>query len=160
MTSYACYSLGPFTLKKEVSSAIDRLAAWKITATSRVQKLAIKGYWVMLPPAKNRAAANKNITKLKELNIKDYFLVTTGSKKYAISLGVYSKSISARRRLDAMKKLSLNPEIETVDLPRRQYWLDWPKASATLSAENLAELQNTFKDIGQVERQCQSKDTP
>ena len=157
LSSYACYSLGPFTLKEEASSAEKRLEAWGIQSTRRVQKLAVKGYWVMLPPASNRKQAKASVAKLKELNVKDYFLVTTGSKKYAISLGVFSKSSSARRRLDAMKKLGLKPQIDTVDLPRRQYWLDWPKLSTALTADKLANLQKTFKNVGQVERQCQSK---
>ena len=154
-STYSCYSLGPFKLKKEASSASKRLAKWDIIAKRRTHKLSHTGYWVLLKPAKNRRAAKKNITRLKELKVQDYFLVSTGSKKYAISLGVYSKSSSAKRRLKALKKLGLKPVIETVDIPRRQYWLDWPSQQNSLDTKQLSRLQKKFQSVGQVERECQ-----
>jgi len=150
----ACFSVGPFTRKQEARAAQKKLKKWDIQSKRRVQKVSTEGFWVIIPPAKSRKLANSQIKKLKELGIRDYFLVATGSQKNAISLGVFSKSSSAKRRLKQMKDKGVKAKITGVDLPKRSYWLDWPATDAALSADRLAQLQNTFKNIGKVSVKC------
>ncbi len=149
-----CFSVGPFARKAAARAAQKRLKKWGVQAKRRVHKTVAEGFWVIIPPLKSRKVANRQIKKIKELGIRDYFLVATGSQKNAISLGVFSKSSSARRRLAEMKKKGVKATISAVDLPKRSYWLDWPSAEAALTVEQLARLQKTFQGIGKVSLNC------
>lgn len=149
-----CFSVGPLTRKQEARAVQKKLKKWDIKSSRRVVKTSTDGYWVIIPSAKSRKLANRKIKKLKELGIRDYFLVATGSQKNAISLGVFSKSSSARRRLKQMKQKGIKAQISGVDLPKRSYWLDWPASDAALTADQLATLQKSFKGIGKVSLKC------
>lgn len=153
-TALACYSVGPFALKTEARAAQKRLSKWNIQARRRVHKTSAEGFWVIIPAAKTRNEASRKIKKLKELGIRDYFLVATGSQKNAISLGVFSKSASARRRLKEMKQKGVEAQITGVDLPKRSYWLDWPATDTGLTADQLGMLQKTFQGVGKVSVNC------
>jgi len=149
-----CFSIGPLARKAAARAVQKKLSKWNISAKWRVHKTSTEGFWVIIPPSKSRKLANKKIKKLKELGIRDYFLVATGSQKNAISLGVFSKSSSARRRLKDMKSKGVKAKIASADLPKRSYWLDWPTTGHSLSAEQLGTLQKTFKGIGKVSINC------
>jgi len=123
-----CFSLGPFENKKQAGSASKLLKAGSIKAKIVMRKDARrKAYWVLLAPAESRKAAKKDIKRLKKLNITDYFLVATGEMANAISLGVFTQFESAHRRIKQMQGLGFTPRFEKVDLPKREYWLDWPE---------------------------------
>ncbi len=149
-----CFSIGPFARKTEVRAAKKRLEKWGVQAKRRVHKVSAEGFWVIIPPLKSRKAANRKIKKIKELGIHDYFRVATGSQKNAISLGVFSKSSSARRRLAEMQRKGIKASILAVDLPKRSYWLDWPSTETALTTEQLARLQKTFQGVGKVSLNC------
>ncbi|VAW93656.1 hypothetical protein MNBD_GAMMA23-669 [hydrothermal vent metagenome] len=149
-----CFSVGPFARKAEVRAAQKRLNKWDIQSKRRVHKTLADGFWVIIPPLKSSKAAGLQIKKLKELGVSDYSPVSIGSEKNAISLGIFSKSSSARRRLAEMKKFGVKAKIVSKDLPRRSYWLDWPSTGTALTAEQLARLQKTFKGIGKVSLNC------
>lgn len=150
----ACYSVGPFARKTVVRAAQKRLRKWNIQAKRRVYKTSVDGFWVIIPAVKTRKEARRKIKKLKELGVSDYFLVATGSQKNAISLGVFSKSSSARRRLKEMKQKGVKAQITGVDLPKRSYWLDWPTTETGLTANQLGMLQKTFRGVGKVSVNC------
>jgi len=150
----ACFSVGPFSRKTEVRAAKKKMQKWDIDAKRRVHKTSAEGFWVIIMPSKTRKAANRKIKKIKELGIKDYFLVATGSQKNAISLGVFSKSSSARRRMKEMNQKGVKAQIIGVDLPKRSYWLDWLATGTPLTANQLSMLQNTFKGVGKVSLNC------
>lgn len=149
-----CFSVGPFAGKTETSAAQKKLAKWRIDTKLRVVKTTAEGFWVIIPSFETRKMANLQVKKLKELGVKDYFLVTTGSQKNAISLGVFSKSSSAKRRLAEMKTKGVKATITAVDLPKRSYWLDWPVSQTPLTAEQLNLLQKTFQGVGKVSINC------
>lgn len=150
----ACFSVGAFSRKAEVRAAQKRLSKWNIKTKRRVSKTSVEGFWVIIPSTKTRKGAKRKIKKLKELGISDYFLVAAGSQKNAISLGVFSKSSSARRRLKEMKRKGVKAKIIGVDLPKRSYWLDWSATGTALTADQLGILQKTFKRIGKVSINC------
>ncbi len=122
-----CLDLGPFETVKQASRAAAALKAHGIKARQRINREARrKAYWVLLPPAISREEARKTLKKLKKQKINDYFLVPTGDKANAISLGVFSKFESAHRRIKQMQKLGFKPVFEKVELAKREYWLEWP----------------------------------
>ena len=152
-----CYTLGPFKSKSDATNLRKELDSLGITAIRRMSKDNTRqGYWVILPPEANRTAAKAHIETLKSKGIKDYFLVATGEQTNAVSLGVFSKSESAQRRYEEIRDLGFNARIEKVDLPLREYWLDWP-VEQNLLPDVLEKYRQKFPGIGQTERACGAK---
>lgn len=58
------------------------------------------GYWVYMPPLRNRAAVNRKIAELKALGVREYFVVQgAGTWRNAISLGVFKTHEAAQNFL-------------------------------------------------------------
>lgn len=151
-----CFSLGPFEDKQQASLANGILKTAGIEAERRLSKEARrKAYWVLLPPAESREAAQKSAARLKELKVTDYFLVATGEKTNAISLGVYSQFESAHRRIKEMQAFGFKPDFEKVELPKREYWLDWPRESGkTIPEAEMKKIRKISDQVRQIERGC------
>jgi hypothetical protein len=149
-----CNTLGPFKSKKAANAIKAELVALGIKAERRTSKdNKRKGFWVLLPPEETRKLAREHIKELKNQNVKDYFLVVTGEQINAVSLGVFSKSELAQRRYDQIKKLGFNVKIRQIDLPLREYWLDWPRDQQLLP-EVLDSFRERHPNIGQTDRAC------
>lgn len=62
------------------------------------------GYWVYIPPLKNKAAAKRKVAELKALGVGEYFIVqTAGHWHNAISLGVFKTQDAAQNFLDYLR---------------------------------------------------------
>ena len=152
-----CYTLGPFKTTATAAGLRKELEDLGITAQRRISKDNTRqGYWVIIPPESNRNAAKAHVKILKEKEVKDYFLVVTGEQTNAVSLGVFSRSELAQRRYEEIKELGFSVRIEKVDLPLREYWLDWP-IEQTLLPEVFDKIRQAHPDIGQTERVCGTK---
>lgn len=152
-----CYTLGPFKSTSSAASLRKELEAIGITAVRRMSKDNTRqGYWVIIPPEQDRNTAKAHVKVLKEKDVKDYFLVVSGEQTNAVSLGVFSRSELAQRRYAEIKQLGFKVRIEKVDLPLREYWLDWP-IEQTLSPDVLDKFRQAHPDIGQTERACGAK---
>ena len=151
-----CYSLGPFEDKNQAGLANEILKSSGIKAKRRVRKDARrKAYWVLLPPAESREEAQKSVARLKQLKVNDYFMVVTGEKTNAVSLGVYTKFESAHRRIKEMQELGFKPEFEKVELPKREYWWDWPRdGNKLLNDEEMEKIQAISDAARNIERDC------
>ena len=151
-----CFSLGPFTKKIKFEKAQQQLTEEGLeTKRLRLRDTSKSGFWVILPASETRKEANKHIRRLKELKIKDYFLVATGANQNAVSLGVYSQKKLARRRVDEMIRKGFIPRMESVALPRKVYWLNWYKDSEQQPEYSiLAKIKNISPQISKIERSC------
>jgi cell division protein FtsN len=152
----SCFSLGPFADKQQADLVSGLLKSSGIKAKRRISKDARrKAYWVLLPPAESKEAAQKSVARLKQLKVDDYFMVVTGDKTNAISLGVFSKFESAHRRIKEIQDLGFKPEFEKVELPKREYWWDWPKdGGKSLDASVMTKIKNISNQARQIEREC------
>ncbi len=149
-----CYSLGPVSSKSKATALRDSLAIEGISAKYRLNKDKTRqGFWVIIPAENKRADAKKHIQLLKNKGVKDYFLVVTGQHTNAVSLGVFSRFELAQRRYEDIQRYGVKLQIEKVDLPQREYWLDWPQ-DKPLSPTVLDELRQRFPGIGQTDRAC------
>ena len=156
-TAASCYTLGPFRAVNDANAVRSQLKAAGLSAKRRMSKdTSRKGFWVLLPPAASRAEARKDINVLKEKGIKDYFLVVTGDQTNAVSLGVFAQSDTAKRRYDEIKAMGFEPKIQNVDLPLREYWLDWP-VEQSIPADLLGKINKQYNGIGQATRTCNSE---
>ncbi|MBI2285983.1 MAG: SPOR domain-containing protein [Nitrosomonadales bacterium] len=62
------------------------------------------GYWVYIPPQKNKAAVNQKIAQLKARGVDEYFVVPdAGPWLNAISLGVFKTREAAQHFLDELR---------------------------------------------------------
>lgn len=151
-----CYTLGPFKTKEDANAVREQLTTVGLPAKRRLSKdNSRKGFWVLLPPEASRQQARQNIEQLKEKGIKDYFLVVTGEQTNAVSLGVFSQTDTAQRRMDEIKALGFSPKLQSVDLPLREYWLDWP-VDQVLLPDVLEKIRKQYNGVGQTERACPS----
>jgi len=148
-----CNTIGPFKSKKLANTLRKKLKKLGIPTKRRTSKDKRKGIWVLIPPADSRKIARQSVAKLKKNNVDDYFLVVSGEQTNAVSLGVFSQSNLAQRRYDEMLALGFKIEIRQVDLPKREYWLDWPK-DRPLSPSILDKFRLQFPNIGHADRTC------
>lgn len=98
-----CLEWGDFS-GTDLKRATDLLSAMQLGDKLSQREIQYdKGYWVYIPPLKNRAAANKKIAQLKSLGIKEYFIVQeSGSFRHAISLGVFKTEETAQNYLNEL----------------------------------------------------------
>jgi hypothetical protein len=62
------------------------------------------GYWVYIPPLKNKAAVNRKVAELKALGVREYFIIqSAGSWRNAISLGVFKTPDAAQNFLNHLR---------------------------------------------------------
>lgn len=153
-TRARCNTLGPFKKKNAANAIRKELISLGISAERRMSKdNTRKGFWVLIPPERSRKKAKVHIRELKNKGIKDYFLVVTGDQANAVSLGVFSRSELAQKRYDQIKALGFKIKIRKVDLPLREYWLDWPREQQLLP-EVLDSFRERHPNIGQTDRGC------
>ena len=62
-----------------------------------------KGFWVYIPPLKNKTAASKKVSQIKALGVREYFIVQdAGAFRNAISLGVFKAHDAAQNYLNEL----------------------------------------------------------
>jgi len=65
------------------------------------------GYWVYIPPIKDKAAIAQKIAQLKARGVKEYFIVSeAGPWQNAISLGVFKTQEAAQKFLDDLRQVN------------------------------------------------------
>jgi hypothetical protein len=100
----ACMEWGSFTVADapKAQQALEPLALGERVAQRRTDELA--GWWVFIPPQRNRQAALRKAAELKGLGIGEFFIVQEeGEHRWALSLGVFRTEDAARARLAALR---------------------------------------------------------
>lgn len=98
-----CMEWGEFT-GADLARAAAGLAALKLgDKLSQRQVEHSIGYWVYIPPLKDKAAVSQKVSQLKARSINDYFVVTEAGKwQNAISLGVFKTPEAAQAHLEGL----------------------------------------------------------
>ena len=101
----ACLEWGDFT-GADLTRAMAALSAMQLgDKLSQHQVERGTGYWVYIPPLKNKAAVDRKIGELKARGITEYFVVqNAGQSRNAISLGVFKTQEAAQHFLDDLSK--------------------------------------------------------
>ena len=67
------------------------------------------GYWVYIPPLKDKASINQKLVQLKTRGIEEYFVVQEeGEWKHAISLGVFKSGDAAQKFLESLQSRDIH----------------------------------------------------
>jgi len=103
-----CLEWGPLqdADRPRALSSLDSLDLGKLLTQKKVDVMT--NYWVFLPPAANRAAADKRVADLKAQGIADVAVVDSGPQRLAISLGMFRTEDAAQARLAALQSLGID----------------------------------------------------
>lgn len=97
-----CVEWGPLSDsdKARALASLDPLDLSRLLSQKKVEVVA--NYWVFIPPAGTRPAADRRMDELKALGVKDALLIDGGTQRFAISLGAFQTEAAAQARLDAL----------------------------------------------------------
>lgn len=123
--STLCFRMGPFYEIYDAESVMGELSAIGINSEPKqVEEKINDDYWVFIPPQPNKAQAIHLSRRLASAGVLDNFVISTGSNKNAISLGIFSsKDLAVSRRLSILEK-GYTPVIASLPQNRSNYWLD------------------------------------
>ncbi len=144
----ACLEWGEFS-GSDLARAREDLAGLKLGAalTQREVEHSI-GYWVYIPPLKDRAAVNAEVARLKKLGVTEFFVVQEKGKWLdAISLNVFKTREMAKKFQDRLRAKGVKDTVigeRQTRLKFTVYTLRNP-AGATLS--KLVDWQQGFTGI-------------
>jgi hypothetical protein len=98
-----CVEWGPLTEgdKTRALASLEPLDLTRLISQKKVEVIA--NYWVFVPPAANKAAADRRLEELKGQGIHDVAVVDSGPQRLAISLGVFRTEEAAQARLAALQ---------------------------------------------------------
>lgn len=96
----ACVEWSPFS-GPDVARADAALAALGLPAGMTQRRVTdVDGYWVHMPPLKNRAEIERKTGELKELGVEEYYVVQeAGEWRNAVSLGLFKSEEAAEAEL-------------------------------------------------------------
>lgn len=101
----ACLEWGTFGAGelKSAQSALEMLKLGDQLTSHDVQVVA--GFWVYIPPLKNKGEVDRKIAELERLGVKDYYAVEgQGPMKNAISLGIFRTEEAATGYLEGLQQ--------------------------------------------------------
>jgi hypothetical protein len=114
-----CVEWGPLsdTEKTRALATLEPLDLTRLISEKRVEVIA--NYWVFIPPAANRPAADRKLAELKAQGVKDLLLIDGGPQRYAISLGVFRSEERAQARVaeletQGVKGAQIGPRAQSV----------------------------------------------
>ncbi len=141
----ACLEWGYFA-GPEVARADAAIARLELPQALVQRVIAdVGGYWVYIPPLKNKADADRKIRELKALGVTDFFAVQEqGQWRYAISLGIFKSEDAAKSFLAALSGKGVRSAI----VERRENFLKqmayFVREPSPAMVSRLAEMQREF----------------
>ena len=139
-----CAEWGPLSDsdRARALAAIEPLDLGKLMTQKKVEIIA--NYWLFLPPAANKPAADKQVEELKAQGIREASVVDSGPQRLAISLGAFRSEDAAQARLatlqsQGVKNAKVGQRVQAV--PQTALVIRDPPAIAVV---RLKELQGGF----------------
>ena len=99
-----CMEWGSFTLADAARAelALEPLALGARLTQRRTYEPV--SWWVFIPSQGSRQSALKKVAEIKQLGVRDYFVVQEeGEHRWAVSLGIYRSEDTAQARLSALR---------------------------------------------------------
>ena len=106
-TTYACTEVGNFQLAdgRRFEAQVGALNLGDRQSRRNVAGQDISSYMVYIPPQGSKEGAERKAGELKQLGVKNYFIINEGSaQRWGISLGVFKSETSAQSQLAALNK--------------------------------------------------------
>lgn len=119
-----CFSIGPFSSRESLLSLSNWLQTHQMPSKERIEeKRTRERYWVYLEE-QDEAEARARLEELKKKGLSDYYLISKGDKKNAISLGLFSSQDAVNRRLVELERKGYNPVVVPQHKISQVFWLD------------------------------------
>ncbi|MEP6942319.1 MAG: SPOR domain-containing protein [Betaproteobacteria bacterium] len=98
-----CVEWGPMSDAERVRalSTIEPLDLGRLITQRKVEVIA--SYWLFLPPAATKAAADRRVDELKAQGIREATVIDSGTQRLAISLGAFRTEDAAQSRLNTLQ---------------------------------------------------------
>jgi len=123
--SMTCPTIGPVPDGARAKTVGDWLRRHQVPTATRVMEEAVTAYYqIFLPPFATIDEANHHLHELKQAGITESSLIARGELRHGISLGVYRKKASAKRRVQQLHDLGIRPQLRPQLQARQAYWLD------------------------------------
>lgn len=152
-----CYSLGPFTEKAKASQMLASLKHLGVVAkVRRLQQTQVTGYWVYLAPYPSAATAAAVARKLDAKGQHDFYVVPSGPKRNAISLGLFIERRGAEKRLAQVREMGYKPKLQVRTSVSELYWLDYRVHGETISPSLWAHAGLNGGALQRLRRECVS----
>ena len=124
-----CGRIGPFADRQAAAGASAQLAefGWRMET---VADAAVEvRYWVLLPPRASTAEAFRIDRALRREGIRDLQVLAGEGRDNAISLGLFKDQAMADRRLEQIRGLGYEPQMEALERRRAQFWVQFTTGS-------------------------------
>lgn len=141
----ACVEWGTFG-GKDVARADTAFATLTLPASSTLRRITdVDGYWVHMPPLKNKGEVDRKVGELKALGIEEFYVVQDpGQWRNAVSLGHFRNEDAANVELERLRERG----VRSATVTRREkffrqlaYYVREPDAE---TVARLTELQRDF----------------
>ncbi len=144
----ACLEWGEFS-GSDLSRVREDLAGLKLGATLTQREVDHSiGYWVYIPPLKNRAAVNAEVARLKKLGVTEFFVVQEkGQWLDAISLNVFKNRDMARKFQDHLRAKGVKDTVIGERQTRLKFTVYTLKNPAPATLSKLVDWQQGFTGI-------------
>ncbi len=124
-TAQKCFSIGPL----DDDDPAARMDDWLKRGGAKVHKRSeekdtVVNHKVYLPPQSSRSQARKLLAELKSKGMLDVLIISDGDLKNGISVGVFSRPESIRRRTAELAALGHETRVQPRYETRRQEWLE------------------------------------
>ena len=152
-TTGQCFALGPLT-KQGDEQAVE---GWTQALDAKVsmaiaERLHQTRYWIYLEPVKSLKAALVRVAMLQSKKIDDIHVIRRGDMKFAISLGLFSREATRRRRVEELKEHGVDPRVSKRLGGEKLRWLVAKLSVSTVFPEEQFAAQ--FPQLSAVAETC------
>jgi SPOR domain len=150
----SCHTLGPFKDERILKQARKQLAEQVRDIDVRKREESQRHrYWVYLPTMSSRAKAIEQSKQLAKYKISDYYIVHSGDKRNAISLGHFKEKKHADHRVNQLKKHDLEAEMEVIFRHLDVFWLDYSTVKNNASNDEMVS-EFMVDGVTRLDRSC------
>ena len=143
-SSAQCVSVGPFDDPATAGKAATVLLAKGFTPQQRVaESPSIRRYWVYLDQFRSDATEMRVLHRLEQAGIDDAEAMPPDAGGRRVSLGLFTDSKPAKRRLKVVQAMGFKPVMTQRMLPGTVYWLDLtlPNVSTPVPLKDVSNLK-------------------
>lgn len=151
-----CFQMGPYSTVIEADKTAHWLRQQQVSAVEVQNRKTqvMTGTWVYLPPFSSQTATLKASSRLTQLGIKDYRIITSGALNNAISLGVYRQQENVNNLLKTLKNAGYpTPQTEKRYKNETTYWLNVRMPNELTSL--LKNIEKKFNFSSPIPSNCQ-----
>lgn len=144
----ACVSIGPFTNRSTVRTAMAALTPLTRRVQFREDQLErSRGWWVFLPAFADRDAALAAARELSNRGVKDYYVISAGDQQDTVSLGLFRDKRNAETRQRELIALGVQAQIEERKELTPGFWIDFAQpADAAVDWQTLTGADSSIAE--------------